>query len=393
MKHSTRNATIRQGAANLSRSPRLLFFVSLLASSPFYGSATGDSFFGFPTPRDDRLAFAPAKEPKDVSILARRVVKLYQEKRFKETVVMVEETLTELPDVAVNEAIREKLLSMRRLAKAKMIVATYRDQLKEIKEETLRRKMIAGLVITQTYGTVLQRESEERREATAGGSVFLGTTFFVRKESGLEITSENGEMIRSVDSSVFSFTGNRSVRVNEGSILLHLPKGSPPFRMDGPLAGVTIESDKASTALVSVTTSGGLKIIANERDLKASLAKGVEIKLRPGELAFALPEPQGFSRKMDVELSTILMTADLLTGFEEPVPFSRNLRLAATMQARRIKGRFRAVVGDVKTADEFEVKVIDKDDQEKEAEKSAKPEKKRGISRFFRGIRGRGPNK
>jgi hypothetical protein len=141
-----------------------------------------------------------------------------------------------------------------------------------------------------------------------------------------------------------------------------------------------------------VTTTGGLKLIANERDMTVALNKK-EMKLRPGELVFALPEPQGFSRTMDVELSTILMTADLLAGFEEPVPFSRSLRLAAAMQARRIKGRFRAVVGDVESSDNFQVKVIEKEDAEEDLKKDEKPEKQRGSSGFLRGFGNRNRDK
>lgn len=192
-------------------------------------------------------------------------------------------------------------------------------------------------------------------------------------------------MIRSVDTSAFSFTGQRAIRLNEGSILLHLPKNALPFHVDGPLAGVKLSTEKASTVLVSVTTSGGLKIIANERNLMVA-SRDQELKLRPGELVFALPEPQALSRKMDVELSTILMTADLLTGFEEPVPFSRSLRLAAAMQARRIIGRFRAVVGDVESEGNFQVKVIEDEEPEDETKKDEETIKKGGISRFFRGF-------
>ena len=348
-------------------------------------SATGDSFFGFPSPRDIHLTQAPSKEPKTAAVYVREAALLYQEERFKEAVVAIEAALVELPDNSGNEERREKLISMLRLAKAKVLLANYREQIVEIEDDVIRRKAISGLVVTQTYGTVWQSDDGKRRKVLMGGNVPAKATFFVREESGLEITSEGGEMIRSVDSSAFTFVGERCVRLNEGSILLHLPKEAAPFRVDGPLVEVNCSSVKASTILISVTTSGGLKLISNERDMTVHLDDAV-IKLKPGELVFALPEPQGFSRTMDVELSTILMTADLLAGFEEPVPFSRSLRLAAAMQARRIKGRFRAVVGDVETSDNFQVKVIEKEEPEEDKVKDEKPESKRGPSRFQRGF-------
>ncbi len=357
----------------------------LFCSGAIYSSATGDSFFGFPSPRDVHLTQAPAQDPKTAEVYVREAVRLYQEERFKETVVAIEAALVELPDNSGNEERRELLISMLRLAKAKVLLANYREQIENIEDNAIRRKALPGLFVTQTYGTVWQSDDGKRRKVLVGGNVPAKTTFFIRGKSGLEITSEGGGMIRSVDSSAFTFVGERCVRLNEGSILLHLPKQVAPFRVEGPLVEVDCSSAKASTILISVTVSGGLKLIANERDIMVNLNEK-EMKLKPGELVFALPEPQGFSRTMDVELSTILMTADLLAGFEEPVPFSRSLRLAAAMQARRIKGRFRAVVGDVETSDNFQVKVIEKDEPEEDEVKEEKPENKRGPSRFQRGF-------
>jgi len=392
VKSSTRNATRTIGAVNLPRRSGIFLLVLPLCLGAVSCAATGDSFFGFPAPRDGQLKEVPIKEPKTATVHVRRAARLYQEERYEEAVAAVEAALAELPDVPQNGDLREKLLSMHRLAKAKALLANYRERINEIEDASIRRQALPGLVVTQTYGTVWQSDDGKRRKVLLGGNVTAKSTFFVRGESGLEITSEKGGMIRAVDSSAFTFSADRCVRLNEGSILLHLPKDAPPFRLEGPLVGVNCSSEKASTILASITTSGGLKIIANERDLTVSL-RDEEIKIRPGELVFALPDPQGLSRKMDVELSTILMTADLLTGFEEPVPFSRSLRLAAAMQARRIKGRFRAVVGDVETGDNFQVKIIEKEESEDDAKKDDKPEKKKGSSRFQRGFGGRSRGK
>ena len=386
MKRSNRNVATPQGVANVLSLVVLCVCLSLLALSLASCTATSEALVGGASTEKTPLSVSGDKKEPETSVAQTQdASQLYQEKRYQEVVLLIEAELKDLPDVPENAERREKFLSMLRLAKAKLLLARYQGQLNEIKEKALRSKEIAGLVITQTYGTIWRSEYQERRKASTGGSVYLGSTFFVREKSGLEITSEDGEMIRAVDSSVFSFFGNRGIRLNEGTFLLHLPKGAESFRVEAPLAEATFWSKKASTALISVTTSGGLKIIANERDLTVTLSKGGETKLRPGELVFALPEPQGLSRKMDVELSTIIMTANLLTGFEEPVPFNSSLRLAAAIQAQRIKGRFRAVVGDVKTDDDFQVKVVPEDEE-------AEPDKKGGLSKFFQGILGRDQN-
>ena len=84
-------------------------------------------------------------------------------------------------------------------------------------------------------------------------------------------------------------------------------------------------------------------------------------KLRPGQLIFVLPK--GYSRKMYVELSTLIATADLPTAFEEPPSYYKRLKTEALVQALRTKRRFRTVVGDVKGRDSFEMKVLREDEK------------------------------
>ena len=61
---------------------------------------------------------------------------------------------------------------------------------------------------------------------------------------------------------------------------------------------------------------------------------------------------------MNVELSTLLVTSNLLTGFNQPPVFLKKLRQQAMLQALRTRKRFRTVVGDVKGTDNFELRVL-----------------------------------
>ena len=88
------------------------------------------------------------------------------------------------------------------------------------------------------------------------------------------------------------------------------------------------------------------------------------MELRPGQLVFALPK--GYSRKMYVELSTLIATADLLTAFEEPPNYYKRLKTEALVQALRTRRRYRTVVGDVKGTDSFEVEVLREDEKKKD---------------------------
>jgi len=73
-------------------------------------------------------------------------------------------------------------------------------------------------------------------------------------------------------------------------------------------------------------------------------------------LVFALPE--GFSRKMSVELSTLMVTSKLMTGFDDPPVYLKKLRQQAMIQALRTRKRYKAVVGDAKNSEDFEIKVL-----------------------------------
>ena len=122
-----------------------------------------------------------------------------------------------------------------------------------------------------------------------------------------------------------------------------------------PLSEMRIRSDDSFAIMVGITTNGGMKVICLLGKISIK-TKNFSETLLPGELTFALPE--GFSRKMNIELSTLMVTANLLTAFEDPPPYMKKLRQQAMLQAMRTNKRFRTVVGDVKGNENFELKVL-----------------------------------
>ena len=62
---------------------------------------------------------------------------------------------------------------------------------------------------------------------------------------------------------------------------------------------------------------------------------------------------------MNIELSTLIVTSRLITGFHQIPSFMKKLNQQAMVQALRTKQRFRTVVGDVKGTRDFEIKVIE----------------------------------
>jgi hypothetical protein len=111
--------------------------------------------------------------------------------------------------------------------------------------------------------------------------------------------------------------------------------------------------------MLAVTTNGGLKIIGLLGEIKLKQKQNPSISLRPGQLVFSLPD--GFSRKMNVELSTLMVTSKLMTAFDEPPVFFKKLKQQALIQALRTKKRFRTIVGDAKTNSDFQIKVLNEE--------------------------------
>ena len=106
---------------------------------------------------------------------------------------------------------------------------------------------------------------------------------------------------------------------------------------------------------MAVTTNGGLKIISllGEVELKQ---KGTSSTSLSRQLIFST---DGFSRKMSVELSTLMVTSKLITGLKN-LYFHKKLKQQALIQALRTKKRFRTVVGDAKTNSDFQIGYLKK---------------------------------
>ena len=123
-----------------------------------------------------------------------------------------------------------------------------------------------------------------------------------------------------------------------------------------PLSEFVLESDDPFAIMLAVTTNGGLKVISLLGEIELKQKQKPSTSLRPGQLIFSLPD--SFSRKMSVELSTLMVTSKLMTGFDEPPVFLKKLKQQALIQALRTKKRFKTVVGDAKTNSDFQIQVL-----------------------------------
>jgi hypothetical protein len=140
-----------------------------------------------------------------------------------------------------------------------------------------------------------------------------------------------------------------------GSYCVYSTNSDNNLVISSALTDLRLSSEQPFAMMVGVTTNGGMKVIGLLGRIKLTL-NGETKEILPGNLVFCLPND--FSRKMDVELNTLLMTSKLLNSFKKPVVFHKKLNQQALLQALRTKNRYRSTVGDVRGNKNFEVTVF-----------------------------------
>ena len=263
--------------------------------------------------------------------------------------------------------LRERIEQALRITKGRAIVARYKGSLSDSsvgKAQATIPSEPKDVSVRQVFGSVLLRGEFEPRSLTESGETLgFGRRVTVSSKSGvdLDFPGKAGFNLRVVDAGSFTLPTPGVLDAHSGAYLLRANEDDGKIRVEAPFAEVEVSGDDPFAVMIGITTNGGLKMIGllGEVELRRS---GQDLqKLRPGQLVFVLPK--GYSRKMYVELSTLITTADLLTAFKEPPPYYKRLKTEALVQALRTKRRFRTVVGDVKGIDSFEMKVLREDEK------------------------------
>lgn len=226
------------------------------------------------------------------------------------------------------------------------------------------------IILSQTSLKITQLEGSHFQKTDAGlqscevGDVFTGTTsLFVRSDSLMELKGESGQIVRLGSNTNLDIELNKLFKLYKGAMLLYLPEGTRSYILQSPLSRVSISGNGA--AMFGVTEIGGLKVICIDGKIELTLANNESASLTPGELIFVFTEGKDFSRKVDLELATVMQTSALISNFPEPLPFLVNLAKNARKQNRRIRGRFKALVGDAKSDQDFELMILrDKENAE-----------------------------
>jgi hypothetical protein len=285
-----------------------------------------------------------------------------EQEDFRKAIATLNQAMGILKETSRNHPLRIQVEKQLRIAKGRSIVAKYsRSHLSPSPSPTGLRPLEEepkDFSVSQIFGRIISKNIwQERSELTTKDPVGLGRRLTVLPKGGIELYSNREElMFRSLDASSFDINGPSSMSLHSGSYIFHCSKANGTIKLKSPLSECEFQSDDPFVFMVGVTTNGGLKIIALLGKISCVMGREMET-LIPGQLCFALTE--GFSRTMNVELSTLIVTSKLITSFPRPPSFMKKLNQQAMLQALRTKQRYRTVVGDVKGNSDFEIKVID----------------------------------
>ena len=263
------------------------------------------------------------------------------------------------PKHPLNEVVRKEI----RIAKGRSLVARYQNRsgLKIIQKDELLplSQEPEDILVTQRFGTVLAREVWQPKEIQSIGEfVGIGRRLTILPQAGVELYFGDASKfsLRSVDAASFAMPEKNVFDLHSGSFVVSSNGNGNSATIKSPLSTVQVSCDTPFALMIGITTNGGIKFIALVGECKLEQEKLASSVLSPGDLVFALPE--GFSRKMSVELSTLMVTSKLMTGFDDPPVYLKKLRQQAMIQALRTRKRYKAVVGDAKNSDDFEIKVL-----------------------------------
>ena len=282
--------------------------------------------------------------------------------QFSQSLRIFNQALGLLKQTPRSHPLRMEAEKWMKITKGRFLVARYKgskvqafsdpDALRPLSEESREFKVL------QVFGKSIARKIWEPRDDIRTGEILgLGRRVTTLPDGGIELASSGTAefSLRTVQASSFDLLGKSEFALHSGSYVIHSKIENSSIILDSPTVEVKLSSDDPFAFMAGVTTNGGLKIICLLGEIKLRTV-GKNIELLPGELSFALSD--GFSRKMNVELSTLLVTSNLLTGFNQPPVFLKKLRQQAMLQALRTRKRFRTVVGDVKGTDNFELRVL-----------------------------------
>ena len=137
------------------------------------------------------------------------------------------------------------------------------------------------------------------------------------EDSRLEMTAPDQTVTRIGANTVFSFdVGERSLRLFSGSILFHPPAGAGggTVRHGGTAAAVL-----GTTMICAVLPDGSFKVMVLEGEATVTLANGLSLDLKAGQMVIVPPDGDRFGPVVAVNLGELVYHLLLVVGFSHPL--------------------------------------------------------------------------
>ena len=310
------------------------------------------------------ISLSAFNSEKEVSLLLEQGKLATEQGDFTHAINSFNQAMGYLRQASRSHPLLEEVQKQIRITKGRSLVQRYNNRrgLQSIEKNVLLslREETEEVIVNQCFGSVLAREVWHPRELNRKGELFgLGRRITVLPSAGVDVSIQNGFKfcLRSVEAASFALLENNVIDLHSGSFSLASLENNTRCTIRSPLSEFVLESDDPFAIMLAVTTNGGLKVISLLGEIELKQKQKPSTSLRPGQLIFSLPD--SFSRKMIVELSTLMVTSKLMTGFDEPPVFLKKLKQQALIQALRTKKRFKTVVGDAKTNSDFQIQVLE----------------------------------
>ena len=219
--------------------------------------------------------------------------------------------------------------------------------------------------IIQHFGDiVLSRKWATKKLLKQDSFLGVGRKLTIHPQAGLEMRAKHTDLVlRTIGPSGFILEPGNLLYISSGIYFLASRNDERnPLLIEFPLGKLKVISKGKYAFFLEITTNGGCKVIGLTGEPEFILTQDETEQLLPGELTFVTGD--GFSRKMNIELSTFIASSTLMSAFEEPPGFARKLRQNALIQAIRTKKHFRVLVGDAKNEKDFEIKILNESSED-----------------------------
>ena len=208
------------------------------------------------------------------------------------------------------------------------------------------------LITSQGEGGLVHGENSPKEKLEKATFLPKNSRISIRPRSGIE-TLSSGFQFRFGSGTQFTIDEDIT-HLHSGSLLLNSRNIENQINIRAPETSVSISG--SGCCLLEVETNGGLKMVGVLGRLQIKISDANQRNdLIPGELLFALPGEKGFGPKLNINLSKLIESSYLISGFPNLPSFEDSLEVITRAQLDSIEKKYGAKVGGAKKIDSFEI--------------------------------------